>query len=283
MNKKNFYIPLIFFTSQILGLVAGKNLLPTTTTTPGAESPITGLYFLFMIGFVTALMLLLYKFKQTKIIKGWYSLAVFLTVYIFFNTFVDTLPALIPAAIVFGVRTKTDNLALKNVLDIFSYAGAGALFGSLIGFVPAIIFLIVLAVYDFISVNITGHMVDLALEGLDTDTFMGIVFTHEPGDEEKLKEKPASDESVEVVDKTENKQEIGLLGGGDVIAPMVLSVSLLKSFPLYVSITTALGSTLGIIYIMTAEREQKFLPAIPILATSTFVGLGVGLLLTVLM
>ncbi len=271
MNRKNFYIPLIFITSHLMGLVAGIKSLPSYMT-EGTEvvgaDPISGVYLLFMIGVATALMLLLLKFRKNSLIKIWFNTAIFLTIFLFFSTMFDTVYALITTMVLFAIRHVSKDLGLRNIIDIFAYAGAGALFGTMIGFIPALIFLFLLAIYDFVSVFITGHMIDLAKGGLDTETFMGIIYADKP---------PSKDskiiEKVEETDEVKKTHKgISIVGGGDVIAPMIFSISLLKSFPIYTSLMTSIGSMFGLIVLMNYKSEYDFLPAIPTIAAFSILG-----------
>ncbi len=267
----------------MLGLLAGLKSLtvPVTGAPEGvAQDPISGVYLLLMIGVATGLMLLLLKFKKNFLISAWFYSAIFLTMLVFFSVFVSAPLAIAITLTLFLTRYFTDELGLRNIIDMFSFAGAGALFGTMIGFVPALIFLFVLAIYDIISVFVTGHMIDLAKGGLSTDTFMGIVFA----DEEIPDETEAKD--MEVPESSESEGEvkeagISIVGGGDVIAPMILSVSLLKNFPLYSSVMTSLGSVVGLLVLMNYKSEKQFLPAIPTVAGFAVLGFLLSLPLVI--
>ncbi len=271
MDRKKFYIPLIFITSHLMGLVAGLKSLPTYMTegtdVVGAD-PISGVYLLFMIGVATALMLLLLKFRKNSLIKIWFNTAIFLTIFVFFSTVFNVFYALITTLMLFVIRHFTRDISLRNIIDIFAFAGAGALFGTMIGFIPALIFLFLLAIYDFVSVFITGHMIDLAKGGLDTETFMGIIYADKtPSKDKKIVEKDEETAKFKKKDKG-----ISIVGGGDVIAPMIFSVSLLKSFPVYTSLMASFGSMLGLIVLMNYKSNKEFLPAIPTIAGFSVLG-----------
>jgi len=57
----------------------------------------------------------------------------------------------------------------QNIAAMISGAGVGALLGASFGIVPSLLFLIILCVYDFVSVFITKHMITLAKIDKDTD------------------------------------------------------------------------------------------------------------------
>lgn len=271
MRENNFYISVIYITSHLFGLLAGLNMLatPISQGTPMInQEPSSGLYLIGMIVAATGLMLLLYKLNSKLLIKLWFNSAVVLTTYLFFSSFMGSGKALGPTIALFLVRVMAPGNVLKNLADIFSYAGAGALFGTMIGFVPAFIFLLFLGVYDILSVFFTGHMVSLALESLDTDTFMGIVFENSGEEEiniEEVKEKRNGG-------RKDIESSVGVVGGGDIIAPMIFSVSLLKNFPLTSSVFTSVGSMLGLMFLMNKSSKNRFYPAIPVVGGAGIAG-----------
>ncbi|MFA5077684.1 MAG: presenilin family intramembrane aspartyl protease, partial [Candidatus Micrarchaeia archaeon] len=51
---------------------------------------------------------------------------------------------------------------LRNIAAVVATAGAGAVFGFSLGFFPALVFLVLLSIYDYIAVFKTKHMVEMA-------------------------------------------------------------------------------------------------------------------------
>ncbi len=100
-------------------------------------------------------------------------------------------------------------------------AGATAIFGISLGILPAIVLLVVLAVYDAIAVYRTKHMVDLAESVMDLRLPILLVVPKEQGysfmEQASIKEEIA--EGVE--------REAMFMGLGDIIIPGVLVVSAL--------------------------------------------------------
>ncbi len=100
-------------------------------------------------------------------------------------------------------------------------AGATAIFGISLGILPAMVLLVVLAVYDAIAVYRTKHMVDLADSVMDLRLPILLVVPKEKGysfmEQASIKEEIA--EGVE--------REAMFMGLGDIIIPGVLVVSAL--------------------------------------------------------
>ncbi len=102
-------------------------------------------------------------------------------------------------------------------------AGAAALFGVSFGPFPAILFLLILAVYDAISVYGTKHMLTLAEGIMDLNVPVVLVVPTQAGYSFMHDEGPASTEAAEAADRPErNALYIGL---GDAVMPSVLVAS----------------------------------------------------------
>ena len=275
MGDRSFYAATLYIASHLFGLIAGLNMLPGNFIQSNQllnQKPISGLYLLGMIVVASGTMLLLLHWNRKLLIKLWFNSALVLTVYIFFASFMSPMTALGPAIAVFIVRVMSPGYGIRNLADIFSYAGAGALFGTMLGVVPALIFLVFLGIYDIVSVFLTGHMVDLAVKTVENDSFMGIMLPETEEESERAG-------SIEETGKSSDRDTVvGMVGGGDVIGPMVLSVSLLKILPLASAVMTSIGSMLGLYFLMERKGNEGFLPAIPFVAAGGILGLAVSLL-----
>ncbi|MDY6788626.1 MAG: presenilin family intramembrane aspartyl protease [Candidatus Nanohaloarchaea archaeon] len=281
MGWKRPNIPLlaVFFLSHFYGILAALNLEATPLSQGSAvvnQSPLSGLYLVLMIVAVTGLMLLLYKYKLKFLTKIWFYLAITVSILAFFLSFLPALPTLIIAICLIMLRIRTRSMWTRNIIDIFSYAGVGALFGTMIGWIPAAIFLVLLSVYDTVSVFMTGHMVSLAEEGLDTDTFMGVMYPK--GDVEPDKVEQINKTVKGHGDANSSEVRIGVVGGGDIIAPMIFSISLIESFGMLSAFLSSLGAMTGLYFLMNWMEEGRYYPALPIIG----LGAALGLLLSLL-
>lgn len=266
-------IVVLYLFSHLLGLTAALTLYNTQVAQGTAvvnSSPMSGLYLFGIILAATVLMLLLYRYSLGFILKGWFYLAIFFTLLIFFATFLPPGAALGAAVAGFIVRKLTPDIWTRNLVDAMSYAGVGAFFGTMIGVVPAGIFLLLVALYDLFAVNVSEHMVDLVEQGMDTDTFMGLMYPKEGN------AVPAGD--VSDVDQEDLEQvQVGIVGGGDVVIPMIFAVSLMKQFSPIASSFASIGAGLGLAILLKKAREGTYYPAIPAVGGGAVVGLVVYL------
>lgn len=160
----------------------------------------------------------------------------------------------------------------QNLALIFSTASVGAILGASLGILPSLLFLILLAIYDFISVFVTKHMVYMAKEIVKTPTAFTLAFPY------KFK-KPVQ---FAVGKKKIRKMfHVFQLGGGDIAIPLMFTVSVFSVYGIQHALLTMIFSViaLGSLIYFVSKRPGRALPAIPFIA----VGTVLGFLLSVLM
>jgi presenilin-like A22 family membrane protease len=157
----------------------------------------------------------------------------------------------------------------QNVAAIFSGSGVGAILGLSLGIAPSIIFMMILSVYDFVSVFITKHMISLAKAVTERPMAFTIASPHEF---KKAKYIP--------IKGAKKKVHVFQLGLGDIIIPMMFSVSILNSFTILNSIITVIGSLVALIVLtIIVTRKPMALPALPFVCTGALAGYLISLLI----
>lgn len=268
----------LFLAANLLGLAAGVQLydVPAVQQASTAyQSPASGLWFFGVLLLATAVLLALYRYSKQLLVKLWFGSALVVTAFILFDAFLRPVPALLATVLFAVLRFRAAGPQLRNVLDTIPFGGAGALFGTLIGLQAALVFLVLLSIYDYIAVNNIGHMVELAQRGAETDTFMG--FTA-PGVGEHVEAAVQADAGEAA---GEGGPGVGVLGGGDVILPIVLAVSVIPVFGVGAAVSTVAGAAAALFLFLTViqRRETKqFYPAIPVVGTGALFGTVLWLL-----
>ena len=147
----------------------------------------------------------------------------------------------------------------QNVALIFAVSGAGAIIGGSLGVLPVIILLLALSVYDFISVFWTKHMVYLA---------------------KAITEKPRAFTAA-VPCKTKKYSHVFQLGGGDLVMPLILAVSVMGRFSLSHALLTSFGGFLALaaVFSYVLKRPGQALPALPPISMGACLGFAVSVLL----
>lgn len=148
---------------------------------------------------------------------------------------------------------------VKNAAAIISSAGVGALFGFSLGFLPAIIFIVLLSLYDYIAVFKTKHMIAMARE-LSTRQLSFAVTA------KSLPKRMPSEADTAYVQRANMEGERLDLGTGDLSVPAMISVSAYSLGPngLVYALAVGIGSTLSLYLLLRFVSERRvFLPALP--------------------
>jgi len=111
---------------------------------------------------------------------------------------------------------KFPTVIIHDLLMVLGMAGIGAMLGLSLEPKIVVLLLLVLSVYDFIAVYKTKHMITMAKSMLESGVIMGIVVPSAvSGFRKGIKEVKPGGEFV-------------ILGGGDIVFPLLLSVSLIS-------------------------------------------------------
>ena len=253
-------IILLYVSIQLMGLQIGHELIGKIESgeiLPVIEEPENPLSSLIIFAYIlvgTGIMLLLLKFGLVFLIRimSFFFLVIglFFTLWLLFG-FVG----LFLAAILFSLSIlKSRNPAVMNIVLLFTIPGIGALFGSSLAFIPALILILILSAYDLVAVFGTKHMITLA-EGAKGK--IPLMFAIPFGD-----------------------RLLGL-GTGDLAIPLIFSVSVMRDYSFTNAIVTAAGGLIGIIllFVYILNKKECALPALPPICAGLIAGFGVSFLL----
>jgi presenilin-like A22 family membrane protease len=79
--------------------------------------------------------------------------------------------------------------------------------------------------------------------------------------------------------KKKIKANVAILGGGDVVFPVITAGVMLKDFGLWPAIFVIIGAALGLSYLLFFAEKKKFYPAMPFITAGIFLGILVSRLL----
>lgn len=270
-------IILYFIIAQLLGIYAGYILLTDVSAkayidqfsvAPFEQDSLLNVVALALVVlFGAVLILLLGKIRKTNLLIIAEAFSIIFGGSIIFYSFVkpflqdfyeSAITAGIISALLYSLKflSKDDTkITINNILAIFASAGVGAIFGYSIGYIPMLLFVIFLAIYDYIAVFKTKHMITLA-EMIDTKN-LTLVLKSGKGTIKKGK-----------------KQGTGLaLGTGDVVVPIALAVSFIR-VSLLSSLLIELGAITALSYLLyKVKKERLFMPAIPYLTAGMIIGI----------
>jgi presenilin-like A22 family membrane protease len=251
--RVSFILLFSFALALFSGLLVGRELIfqQVSFVEDSASVANAGYLFLYIV-FATAVMLvLLHYYKGKKLFLAAELLLEFSSMQILLSLFLDATVAFVLAVLLVLLRLLKPGL--KQPLLFASCVVVGALLGSSLDLVPAVVLSALLAAYDYFAVFRSKHMVTLAKELGKRQAAFAIEFKTAPW---KGKEKPR-------VKKEGGAAESVLLGTGDFVIPIMICVSVLKT-SVFSAVVTALGAFVGLsvlLYVM--EKTRGYYPALP--------------------
>jgi presenilin-like A22 family membrane protease len=271
---------LISLPVQAAGITAFED--PTSVANP--------FIFIAILLVFTGFLLLLIKFDLKKVMSAIIGLSIFFTFgYIFAalvpvflgTTDLATIVILILSVIAMVLLYKYPEWYIIDGLGILIGAGVASIFGVSLDILPVIVLLILLAVYDAISVYKTKHMITLAEGVIDLKTPILFVIP-------KRRDYSFIRDGIGKLDDGGERAAF-IIGMGDLIMPSILVVSanvfVLKGWRLFGIINipalgAMLGSLVGLGILLSFVASGKPQAGLPPLNGGTILGflLGWGLL-----
>jgi presenilin-like A22 family membrane protease len=283
-------IPAMLVAVEIIALLLSLPLQTAGITAfENPESVANPLIFIAILLVFTAFLLLLIKFKWKKIIAIIIAVSIFFTfVYIYAGItvyFLGFVAGSLGATLILSVLSTAvlflhPEWYVIDTLGILIAAGAASIFGISLTILPVIILLMVLMIYDAISVYKTRHMITLA-EGV-VDIKSPILFIVP-----KRRGYSYIREGVGTIGEGERSALI--IGMGDLIMPSILVVSANVflttarfGFITIPSLGAIIGSVAGLVFLLTVVNKGKPQAGLPPINGGAIAGFLAGYGLTLL-
>lgn len=295
---------LLFIIAQVVGLFLVKEsihsvqvtregrVLQHETTVIGERPALAGyqsfLYLVIGVAIGTALLLLLIRFRQLRLWKAWFFLAVFLAQSIAYGVFLPQLAALLLAVLTTWLKIYKPEPVIHNLTEIFIYAGIAVLLVPILDVTWALILLFTISLYDAWAVWKSKHMIRLAefqkksvFAGLSIPKRAGNVHT---GRAHAGKMQTGKAQSSAYVGTGTRKHQSGghaILGGGDITFPLLFTGAVMehliigglsKSAAFAHALLVTLGATIALTLLFLTAKKNTYYPAMPFLTAGCLVG-----------
>jgi len=246
------------------------------------ESVWNPVYYIVLILVFTAFILFVIKTDKKYILHAILLFAVAATMYYVFLAFIGQIPSLIITALLTVLLYKFPEWYVIDITGILVGAGASAIIGISLAILPTLILLILLTVYDIISVYRTKHMIELAEGVMDLHAPILFVVPRRKGYS-----------FIEQSDAREEDGERGayFMGLGDAVMPTILVISastflpvaypdlpLVFGYAILPALLAAAGTLVGYAVLMLVVMGGKPQAGLPFLNTGAILGYAVGCL-----
>ena len=251
--KERYILSLFYLLTGAFSLLLSPNYAEAGVRAFENPSDVSNsFYYLLMILAFTILVILLAKRKE--FLKAIFYFLIFLTYIYAFLPFLGIFSVL-PSVVLLSLLVLKRNWIVLNISGILIASAITAIFGISFEPYPAIILLVILAIYDYIAVYKTKHMIRLA--------------------------ESVSDINVPVLFVIPRKGKNAIMGVGDVVIPNILAVSSYTfNHCLMQSVLVIIFGYIGLLSLMTlVERKGGAHAGLPFLNTGAIAGYLLGSLL----
>jgi presenilin-like A22 family membrane protease len=238
------------------------------------------IYYLLMILIFTLFVLIAIKKNMKWIVSLFIYIAIVSTLYYvflalftlvpFFAGFEDTASFLLSIGLTV-LLYKYPEWYVVDIIGVCIAGGVGALIGISLSVIPIVVLLILLAVYDAISVYKTKHMIAMA-EGV-MDLKLPILF---------IIPKHSNYSFIKESFKEGEKREAFFMGLGDAVMPtlLVVSANVFIGELSYPVLGAMLGTLAGYIFLSMMVMKGKPQAGLPFLNSGAIIGFFAGVLLS---
>jgi len=282
----------MFFVTQFIGIYvvdfyqSDDKELPYGMKAPEVEQE-TDFYTSFLpsiiIAFIIAISILfiLIKFDAEMVLKVWFFLVVTIALGITLNAIIpeftnSSIFILIIALPLSFIKIFKRDFVVHNATELFIYPGIAAVFVPLLNMWTIIILLILISGYDMWAVWHSGIMQKMAKYQINKLKVFSGFFIPYMSDKTRAKIKKMKKSDVK---KKKIKVNLAILGGGDIIFPIIAAGVALKTWGFGAALLIILGATLGLSYLFFMAKKKKFYPAMPFITAGIFLAMIISYLI----
>ncbi|MEK6800783.1 MAG: presenilin family intramembrane aspartyl protease [Nanoarchaeota archaeon] len=282
----NQYSPQVKEVQNLNGTFINKTTynLPYSLDPPENTSPESSLIsIIFALIFAVFLMLFLIKFKVEHILRTWFFIVIVLSIAITLNSFMlglqySQIIALILAFPLAFLKVFKRNIIVHNLTELIIYPGIASIFVPILTIWSVILLLIFISIYDMYAVWHAGFMQKMAKYQIQKLRIFSGFFIPYLG----KKEKELYSQSKRSNSKKSNKKvklSVAILGGGDVVFPIILAGVVFNNLGFFPAILISLGATLALGFLFYMSKKGKFYPAMPFITIGCLLALGIASLI----
>tara|TARA_Y100000310_G_scaffold345528_1_gene466032 strand:- start:1544 stop:2455 length:912 start_codon:yes stop_codon:yes gene_type:complete len=244
--------------------------------------------FAIAIGFI----FLLTKIKAAMLIRLWFFVVVALVLAITFYAFEILAPLeisyktalIIPLIISIPlayIKVFKQNVLIHNFTELLIYPGIASVFIPLLGLWSIIVLLIIISLYDMWAVWHTGFMQKMAKYQMNELKIFGGFFVPYLNKKQRQQIKEAK-QKIKAGKKPKNKSmkiNLAILGGGDVVFPIITAGVILRLWGLLPALIVIAGATIALLTLFAYSKKGKFYPAMPFITAGLLIGIAIAYLI----
>jgi presenilin-like A22 family membrane protease len=270
----------LFVVASLVALVMALELESISPTNP-SQNTSAGFgyvaYFIVAVIVMSAVILYISKKKKMGFLRIFFVISMVFVIYIVSSLLYALLPINYPEYYVLSFGTPVlflylllykQNWIIINIAGVLTAAGLAAIWGVDLGLYAAIVLMIVFAVYDYIAVYKTKHMLDIARAS--TSSNMPLFFVVPETLNYNIKDMD--------IDTKSGERGAIMIGFGDIAIPNVMVISsYLYSGTWTFFVLPLIGGIVAMFTLFTIIKRPA--PGLPFLNTGVLLGFIIALLI----
>lgn len=276
---------ILFLVASLIGLVMALEMESVSPTNP-SQNTSAGfgyvIYFIVAVILMSVVILYISKKKKLGILRIVFVVSMVFVIYIVSSLLYALLPITYPEYYFLSFGTPVlflylllfrQNWIVINIAGILTAAGLAAIWGVDLGLYAAIVLMIAFAVYDYIAVYKTKHMLDIARA--TTSSNMPLFFIVPENLNFEMKDadidRPSDGEE-------ENRRGAIMIGFGDIAIPNVMVISsYLYGGTISFFALPLIGGIVAMFILFSFIKRPA--PGLPFLNTGVLIGFSIAILL----
>ena len=274
------------------------NPLPYNLEQPEIDKKLSFVSIIFAFIIAILLVFLLTKIRAVIIIRYWFFFVVTLVLgisinallmqFIHYSLYINdfSIPIAPTLALLLALplaiyKIFKRNIYVHNLTELFIYPGISVVFIPLLNVWTIILLLIIISIYDMWAVWHSGFMQKMAHFQINELKIFGGFFV--PYLNKKQRDLVREARITKTKSKTKNlkkmKVNLAILGGGDIVFPIITAGIVLRSLGLLPALIVILGATVALSLLFLYSQKGKFYPAMPFITAGLLIGIGLAYLI----
>jgi presenilin-like A22 family membrane protease len=229
-----------------------------------------GIIFLFM------------RFRAETLLRIWFTFVVMIGLALALNAFLSKIViyssalAILIALPLAILKIYRRSIIIHNITELLIYPGIAVIFIPLLNVWASVVLLILISLYDAYAVWHAGFMQKMAKYQIEKlRVFSGFFIPYVRSSSQVLPNAPKKLKNS----KKDAKVQVAILGGGDVVFPIIVSGVVLRFVGLVPALFVTFGATLALATLFYFSEKGKFYPAMPFISVGCLLGIASGFLI----
>jgi len=224
------------------------------------------------------LMLLLMKLKVDNFLRLWFTVVVILGIAIAINALIIKIPNAAIIAVIVAIplgilKIFHRNMFVHNATELLIYPGIATVFIPILNVWAVVVLLIIISIYDMYAVWHAGFMQKMAKYQIQKLKLFSGFFVPYIKKEDRLLLKQAKEKGKKM---KKIKISLAILGGGDVVFPILLAGVVLRTFnSVWLALAISIGATIALAFLFYKSEKGKFYPAMPFISIGCLIALAI--------